>query len=196
MSLDAEQRPEPARRAWKRVAQATASCPRLVASRQLHQPTAWKGRALRFGDGTSAAVYRETVRDPWPREDPAALIIGFRLRLVRGDLGHAAFRAESLLNTPLFVGFDGFASKLWLRHDESGTYRGLYDWEGAERAADYARSLWRVLALVSEPSSIRYVVVPAVRRDELVGGRVEPVGATGAVDSDWWRPIGTVQPAS
>jgi hypothetical protein len=28
------------------------------------------------------------------------------------------FRAESLLNTPLFVGFPGFVSKLWLAHDE------------------------------------------------------------------------------
>jgi hypothetical protein len=196
MSLDAHQGPVPSSRAWTRVARATSTCPGLLARRQLHQPSDWKGRRVLFGDGTTAAVYRETVRDPWPRSDPAALVVGFRLRHVTGDLGHATFRAESLLNTALFVGFDGFTSKLWLRHDESGTYRGLYEWEGAERATEYARSLWRVLALVSEPSSIRYVVVPGVRRDELVLGRAEPTGATGAVDSEWWRPIGTDQPTS
>jgi hypothetical protein len=29
------------------------------------------------------------------------------------------FRAESILNTPLFAGFPGFVSKLWLAHDEN-----------------------------------------------------------------------------
>jgi hypothetical protein len=47
---------------------------------------------------------------------------------VRG-LGHAAFRGESLLNTPLFAGFPGFVSKLWLANDGLGRYRGLYEWD-------------------------------------------------------------------
>ena len=52
---------------------------------------------------------------------------------VRGA-GHALFRWESLLNTPLFVGFPGFVSKLWLADDEHGFYRGLYEWNGPARA--------------------------------------------------------------
>jgi hypothetical protein len=52
------------------------------------------------------------------------LVVEFRLRAVRG-LGHAAFRWESLLNTPLFAGFPGFVSKLWLANDDLGRYRGL-----------------------------------------------------------------------
>jgi hypothetical protein len=36
---------------------------------------------------------------------PAVLVVGFRLRGVRGQLAHALFRCESLFNTPLFVGF-------------------------------------------------------------------------------------------
>ena len=67
---------------------------------------------------------------------------------------HAAFRAESLLSAPLFVGFPGFVSKLWIANDQRGAYRGLYEWDGPERAIDYARALWRVLALVSTPGSI------------------------------------------
>src|SRR6185369_4972263 len=47
------------------------------------------------------------------------------------------------------AGFPGLVSKLWLSHDEHDVYRGLYEWDGAERAEHYARCLWRVLALVS-----------------------------------------------
>jgi hypothetical protein len=69
------------------------------------------GVRLGFADGTSARVYRETVVDRGPTLDPCVLIVEFRLRAVRGP-GHAAFRLESLLNTPLFAGFPGFVSKL------------------------------------------------------------------------------------
>ena len=76
---------------------------------------------------------------------PPVLVVAFRLRWVRGR-GHALFRAESLLNTPLFVGFPGFVSKLWLAHDENGAYRGFYQWNGATRRC-YVRAFggcWRL----------------------------------------------------
>ena len=96
------------------------------------------------------------------------------------------FRAESLLNTPLFVGFPGFVSKLWLAHDESGRYRGVYQWDGRARAHAYARSLWWVLALVSERESIHYTVIPHCTRSELLCG----------IDGGdaWWR-VADVSPA-
>ena len=62
-------------------------------------------------------------------DEPVVLVVAFRLRWVRGR-GHALFRAESLLNTPLFVGFPGFVSKLWVAHDEGHVYRGVYQWNG------------------------------------------------------------------
>jgi len=64
----------------------------------------------------------------------------------------------------LFVGFAGFVSKLWLAHDANGVYRGVYEWDDPMRAEHYARCLWRVLALVSVPGSIRYAIVPAAQR--------------------------------
>ena len=151
----------------------------LVLSGRVHQPHLQVGEMLQFADGTSARVYRETVIDHRSVSDPAALVVEFRLRWVRG-LGHAWFRAESILNTPMFVGFRGFVSKLWLTHDQHGMYRGVYQWDGAERAHDYARSLWWILALVSERGSVRYVVVPHCTRDELVC-------AEGPNDGEWWR---------
>jgi len=145
------------------------------------------GRRLGFGDGTSARVYRETVVDRPPPQDPCVLVVEFRLRGVRG-WGHAAFRAESLLNTPLFVGFPGYVSKLWLAHDEHGRYRGLYEWDGPALAEAYARALWWVLARVSVHGSIHYTVLPGLRRDELLD---DPacLNATDMAGTQWWRPV-------
>jgi hypothetical protein len=164
-----------------------ASTVRLLARRRIHLRPEHVGMRLRFADGTSAPVYRETVVDRAPA-DPCVLLVAFRLRLVRGG-GHALFRAESLLNTPLFVGFPGFVSKLWLAHDEHGAYRGVYEWDGPERAEHYARSLWRVLALASVPGLIHYMVLPGLQRDELL--RAPHVLDATAPDyaMTWWRPV-------
>ncbi|HEU4546702.1 MAG TPA: hypothetical protein VFR88_10460, partial [Microlunatus sp.] len=143
----------------------------MLRRREVHQPRGNVGRVIPFADGTTGRVYRETAVDR-PAADPCVLVVSFRLRLVRGRL-HPLFRIESILNTPLFVGFPGFVSKLWLAHDSHGLYRGLYEWDGADRADSYARSLWRVLELVSEKGSIDYRVLPGLRRDEVLA---EPAG--------------------
>jgi hypothetical protein len=165
-----------------------ASTVRLLRQRRMHLPRDRAGMRLRFADGTSGRVYRETVVDRGPTLDPCVLIVEFRLRAVRGR-GHAAFRLESMLNTPLFAGFPGFASKLWLAHDERGRYRGVYEWDGPRRAENYARALWRVLALVSVPGSVHYVVLPGLRRDVLLE-RPDLLASTAADTADaaaWWR---------
>jgi hypothetical protein len=162
----------------------------LLAARRVHQPRSHVGQWLRFDNWSAAYVYRETVIDRPAPSDPAVLVVGFRLRVVRGR-GHDVFRPVSLLNTPLFVGFPGFVSKLWLANDEHGVYRGLYQWDGAQQAEDYARALWRVLALVSVPGTIHYRVLPSLRRDDLLSNPgLIPGDETGA----WWRLTAT--PAS
>ena len=160
----------------------------LLARRRTHLASGHLGTTLRFADGTSAPVYRETVVDRGPTNDPCVLVVEFRLRGVRG-WGHTAFRWESLLNTPLFVGFPGFVSKLWLAHDQNGSYRGVYEWDGPQLAEDYARALWRVLALVSDPGSIHYMVLPGLRRDVLLADPhvLDTRGAPTA--SEWWRLV-------
>jgi hypothetical protein len=172
--------------ALKAEAACAARTGRLLWRRQIHLPAEHVGMRLRFADGTSARVYRETVIQRGSTEDPCVLVVEFKLRAVRGR-GHAAFRWESLFNTPLFAGFPGLVSKLWLADDEQGRYRGLYEWDGPRRAAAYARALWRVLALVSAPGSIHYVILPGLRRDELLA--TARVAASAAADSPaWWRP--------
>ena len=160
----------------------------LLARRRVRQPRERVGTHVHFGDGTSASVYRETVIEGAVPQHPCALVVAFRLVGVRGH-AHRLFRWESLLNTPLFVGFAGFVSKLWLANDERGVYRGLYDWDGAALAEHYARTLWRVLGLVSAPSSIRYRVLPDTRRDTLLDD-AEVFGPRTTADSSlWWRPV-------
>jgi hypothetical protein len=80
-------------------------------------------------------------------------------------------------------------SKLWLAHDSHGTYRGLYEWDGADRAEQYARSLWRVLELVSEGGSIDYRVLPGLRRDEVLSdtGVLDRYASKG--EGAWWRVV-------
>jgi hypothetical protein len=183
-----EQIPLPVRSAAAAVLRCAAVTARLLARRQIHLPAQHVGLRLGFADGTSARVYRETVVDRGPVADPCVLVVEFRLRAVRG-WGHAVFRWESILNTPLFVGFPGFVSKLWLAHDEHGVYRGVYEWDGPELAEAYARALWRVLALVSAPGSIHYMVLPGLRRDDLLQRMpvVAPAALTGP--PDWWRAV-------
>lgn len=174
------------RTAWCAVARCFASSVAMLWRGDVRFPRRNVGRVLRFADGTSARVYRETIGSRVPA-DPCFLAVRFRLRAVHGR-GHPLFRAESLLNTPLFVGFPGFGSKLWLTHDEHDSYRGLYQWDGVPRAESYARSLWHVLALVSVPGSIDYQVIPGLRRDDVLDDPSVLDHFTPAHEtSTWWR---------
>lgn len=183
---DSRSRPLPPALAWRAVARCVVESARMLATGVVHWPRGNVGRRLRFADGTTGEVYRETVVAA-PLVEPCLLVVCFRLRRVRGR-GHVLFRWESWLNTPLFVGFPGFVSKLWLADDEQGRYRGVYEWDGADLADHYARSLWRVLALVSEPGSIDFQVVPGRRRDEVLAdpGLLDVDPST----PDWWCPVG------
>jgi hypothetical protein len=156
----------------------------LLSQNRIHLPTSNVGTSVRFDDGTSATVYRESTLDRRLPTKPAVLIVTFRLRLLRGR-AHTLFRAESILNTPLFIGFPGFVSKLWFGHDGTGAYRGIYQWDDPVRAENYARALWQVLAIGCVPGSIRYHVVPAHYRDELLR---TPGLLPHEADGDWWLP--------
>jgi hypothetical protein len=179
--------PFPRTVAWLAVGRCFATSIALLGRGEIHQPRENVGRVIRFADGTTGRVYRETVVDRTP-SDPCVLVVSFRLRLVRGR-GHALFRLESLLNTPLFVGFPGFVSKLWLAHDTHGVYRGLYEWDGPDRAEQYARSLWRVLELVCEKGTIGYQVLPGFRRDEVLTHPALLETPAPAEDAAWWRVV-------
>ena len=127
MTQQDPRRPGPAV-AFARSAVATL---RLLAAGRLASPRTYRNRRLRFADGTTSFVFRETaIRDPNPR-DPAVLVVQFRLRAFgHRQFLHALFRRECILHTPLFAGFPGFQTKLWISDTATGVYRGLYEWDG------------------------------------------------------------------
>ena len=175
---------------YRRLARSVAAATGAIARGRIHQPTERIGHRLAFADGTTARVYRETTVDVAP-VDPTVLLVAFRLRRVRDPRWHAAFRRESWLNTILFVGFPGFVSKLWCAHDERHVYRGVYQWDGEQRAEEYVASLRHVLALVSDPRSIDHVVLPSLCTDDLLAGRVlSPPVPSRPQDQHWWRLTG------
>jgi hypothetical protein len=184
-----QQSPLPRRIAAKETLRSVANAARFLIQRRLRHLSRYVGRRLHFANGTSARIYRETIVDGAVPSDPCVLIVAFRLRFVRGK-GHALFRAESWLNTPLFVAYPGFVSKLWLAHDERGIYRGVYQWDGPDRAEHYARSLWRVLNLGCEPDSIAYIVLPGLDRDALVSQPCLADSLFPAERTAWWRLVG------
>ncbi|HET9291253.1 MAG TPA: hypothetical protein VFQ49_09230 [Actinomycetes bacterium] len=171
--------------AFARSAVATG---RLMATGRLASPRTYLHKRFGCADGTTSLVFRETaIRDGDPR-DPVVLVVQFRLwALGRSRLLHALFRRECILHTPLFAGFPGFWSKLWISDPATGTYRGLYEWDGAERAVDYADHLVRLLTPLSTRGSVHYHVTPAIRRRDLFGDPALVVADRGRGDHQWWR---------
>jgi hypothetical protein len=154
---------------------------RLAAAGRLESPRALVGTRLRFADGTTSLIFRETARTGAATVDPVLLVIQFRLAaLGSSPLLHAAFRRECILHTPLFAGFPGFRSKLWADDVETGVYRGIYQWEGAESAEHYARRMVALLAPFSNRGTARHHVVPGLLRDAYL------TGEDGSGES-WWR---------
>ena len=157
----------------------------LLARHQLRLPKEHAGRELWFADRTTSRVYRETTRVGVSTTSPALLVVRFQLRVIGNSRWlHALFRAESILNTPLFAGFPGFRSKLWATDLRTGFYRGVYEWDGAELATSYATTLCGLLRLLSVPGSVSFHVVPGVRRDEFL--RDPGVVAADSEPDGWW----------
>jgi hypothetical protein len=184
------------REVLRAVAGSAGQTARLLATRRLRQPDDLVGSRLRFRDGTRSVVFRTTERVTAGPIEPAVLEVRFRLRWIgRHPALHRVFVTTCIVNTPLFAGFPGFVRKQWMVDPETFVYRGLYDWDGADRARWYADRLRRVLALVCVPGSVDYTVVPGLGVDEVLrDGRLLQREATGTQDAAaealWWELAG------
>ena len=132
--------------------------------------------------------YREMVVEGPVPEDPWLLLVKSRLVLARG-WGHSVFRCESLANTPF-----SHASRVRIQAVAGPRRR-----RGLSRVVRVGRGhaggslcpgLRRVLALVSAPSSINYMVLPGIKRDALL--EVQPHAAESVVSdaTRWWQVVG------
>jgi hypothetical protein len=157
----------------------------LVARRRLTSPKTNLGAWLTFADGSSSFIFRETAVTDAATTDPTLLVIQFRLAALDSNyLLHAAFRRECVLHTPLFAGFPGFRSKLWMDDVETGVYRGVYEWQGGDLARHYAARMVALLAPFSNAGTARHHVVEGLRRDDFL---LHPELAPDDVEGDWWR---------
>jgi hypothetical protein len=159
---------------------------RLLIAGRLRMPKDLVGRSIHFADGSTSRVFRETSVSARRPTDPALLVVEFRLRWIgKARWAHRIFHHTCVVNTPLFAGFPGFVSKLWMCDADTGVYRGLYQWDGADRATAYAERLRLVLQLVCIDAAIAHHVEPGVLRgDALMGAAPGPSSGPDA----WWRP--------
>ena len=95
---------------------------------------------------------------------------------------HWLFRLESLLNTVLFAAHRGFQTKLWLTDRDTGYYRGIYEWEGADAAVEYAETLRVVLKPWVQDGSFAYRVIEGQSRDDYLDGAMI---ATAPANREW-----------
>jgi hypothetical protein len=158
---------------------------RMSAQHRLARPSDHLGMTLGFRDETTSRVFRETVVVGASTADPVLLVIAFRLGFLDDvELLHAGFRHECLIHTPLFAGFPGFRSKLWLGDDGTRIYRGVYQWEGATDAEAYAERMVGLLAPFSNRGTARYHVAPGLTRAEYLR---DPDRTSGGELDAWWR---------
>lgn len=169
---------------------------RLAVTGRLRSPQTYLGRRLHFADGTTSFVFRETAVREADAADPAVLVVRFRLwALGRSPLLHAFFRRECILHTPLFAGFPGFRSKLWASDTATGVYRGVYQWDGADQAADYAATLARLLRPFSTRGSVSYHVIPGLLREDALRDPDRMAAAPAGEQDAWWRLVAPLQRA-
>lgn len=154
-------------------------------SGQLSRPTEYLGAVLHFLDGTASTVFRETRTADVPMHDPVLLTIEFRLAPL-DDIAflHAGFRYECLLHTPLFAGFPGFRSKLWLADDATRMYRGIYEWDGEALARDYASRMVALLRPFSNHGTAQFHVAVGLRRSTYLS---EPGVVSEQSGDEWWQ---------
>ncbi|MFI5049424.1 MAG: hypothetical protein ACHQEA_06110 [Gaiellales bacterium] len=158
---------------------------RMSVGHELEQPTENVGATLVFADGTTSRVFRETRLLDAATAHPTVLVIAFRLAFL-DDLAplHTGFRHECLIHTPLFAGFRGFRSKLWLDDRRTRVYRGVYQWDGADDAVAYAGRMVGLLAPFSNRGTARSHVVPGMTRETYLQ---DPDATTGDGSDAWWR---------
>lgn len=158
---------------------------RMSAQHRLARPADHTGITLSFRDGTTSRVFRETCVVGAGTVDPVLLVIRFRLAFLDDlELPHAGFRRECVIHTPLFAGFRGFRSKLWLEDEDTRIYRGVYQWDGEEDAATYAARMVGLLAPFSNRGIARFQLVPGLTRLDYL---VDPDVTTGGASDEWWR---------
>ena len=164
----------------------------MLARNEVTLPEPNVGRFVAFADDSRSEVYRETTMRRRRYEGLVLIAVRFRLRLIgTSRIMHWLFRLESLLNTVLFAAHRGFQTKLWLTDRDTGYYRGIYEWEGADAAVEYAETLRVVLKPWVQDGSFAYRVIEGQSRDNYLDGAM--IAQPLPTENGWWQPASSVQ---
>jgi hypothetical protein len=101
-------------------------------------------------------------------------------------LARAGVDAEEILPPPGGRA-PGWDAGLVIARRQIGACDEAYQWNDSQAADAYVRALWWVLALVSPRGSIRYVVLPALRRDDVLTDPTVLDGTAPDQPQAWWR---------
>jgi len=138
---------------------------RLGRTGRLRRPRGRVGARVGLESGGQFTVFRDTSVVGGEAERPAVLAVRFHLRLScpQQRRMHRLFQLACIVTTPFFAGLPGYRTKLWMYDERSGDYAGLYEWDGADRAGEYARGLVPILRALSERDSVSYRVYAGER---------------------------------
>jgi hypothetical protein len=133
----------------------------LLGQRRLHIDRHPTTTSVELPDGRRFSLFRQTHCDP---ADPAAgvtLAVWFHLKGVPAGarVRRWLFERESILNTILYAGMEGYQVKLWLVDPTTSDYAGLYSWDDAASAARYGRYISAVLRPLSRHGSVGFTLI-------------------------------------
>jgi hypothetical protein len=121
---------------------------------------------------TIYTVFRETDSRDGCLGSHTVLVVGFRLKLIRSNpFLHWLFQRICITSTPIWSGFRGFRTKLWMVDLQDKNYLGIYEWSGKDNAIAYAEWLTVILRRLSTTGSVWYEVHSNEELAEYLGER-------------------------
>mgnify|MGYP001824571349 CR=1 FL=1 len=142
---------------------------------RLRLESRYVGSIVVMEDGQRFRVFRHlSLSGNEEREQgaPASAILVVRFKFAR--LSQALNRWLSLIPVPLIGGYPGFRQKLWMVHEETGYWQGVYEWESAEAVREYRGSfVLRLMNRRAESESILYTVVEGMHLTDFIRQRTD-----------------------
>lgn len=103
-------------------------------------------------------IFRHMIVDPTENqpEKPGAI---FKVQFRFASMSPKINKKTSLIPIPFIVAQPGFRSKIWMLGQETGDFRGVYEWDTVASAENYWTSLpMRLMKRRSVPKSLSYEI--------------------------------------
>ncbi len=122
------------------------------------------GKTIKMEDGNSFQIFRRVeVKSCYKKSPEAYFLVRFR-PLDMTPEENIKFSKKPMM---IFMGFTGFRSKYWAVNDKTGLCQGLYEWQRAEDAEKYSKSIaMRFMSKRSDPKSIFFKIIDK-RKEQL-----------------------------